>query len=171
MSLQLKKLDESMKEALANFMADWKDERVVPSSLQKYSGGYEALAEYLDTMEKDPPRLMSPSTMWFLTDGEKIMGAVEVRHFLNSGLLKYGGHIGYGVAPQYRGNGYARQMVKMCMPEIRKLGLDRLLICCLESNIASAKTIENCGGILENSVKVIRDGKAVTGLRYWVDVK
>ena len=57
------------------------------------------------------------------------------------------------------------------MPEIRKLGLDRLLICCLESNIASAKTIENCGGILENSVKVIRDGKAVTGLRYWVDVK
>ena len=35
MSLQLKKLDESMKEALADFMADWKDERVVPSSLQK----------------------------------------------------------------------------------------------------------------------------------------
>ncbi len=171
MALQLKKLDESMKEALADFMADWKDERVVPSSLQKYDNGFEALAEYLDTMEKDPPRLMVPSTLWFLTDGDEILGAVEVRHFLNSGLLKYGGHVGYGVSPKHRGHGYARQMVKMCMPHIKELGIDSLLICCIDTNTPSARTIENCGGVLENRVEVIRDGKAVTGLRYWVDVR
>ena len=38
MSLQLKKLDESMKGALADFMADWKDEEIIPSTLQKYTG-------------------------------------------------------------------------------------------------------------------------------------
>lgn len=170
MALQLKKLNEVTKDALAAFMADWAEENIIPSSLQKYAGGYDALAEYLDTMEKDPPRLMSPSTLWFLTEGDEILGAVEVRHFLNSGLLKYGGHVGYGVAPKHRGHGYAQQMVKMAMPDVKELGIDSLLICCLESNIPSAKTIENCGGVLENRVEVIRDGKAVTGLRYWVAV-
>lgn len=160
-----------MKDSLAAFMADWDGEKIVPSSLEKYKDGFERLAEYLHTMENDPPRLMSPSTLWFLTDGREILGAVELRHFLNSGLLKYGGHVGYGVSPKHRGHGYARQMVKMCMKDAARLGIDSMLICCLESNIPSAKTIENCGGQLENRVDLIRDGKSVTGLRYWVDVK
>ena len=113
MALQLKKLDESMKGALADFMADWKDEEIIPSTLQKYSLGFDELMANLDTMENDPPRLLVPGSVWFLTDGDEILGAIEVRHFLNSGLLKYGGHIGYGVAPKHRGHGYAVQMVKM----------------------------------------------------------
>ena len=171
MTLQLKKLDNSMKEAFAAFMADWGSETVVPSSLQKYNGGFDRLAEYLYTMENDPPRLMAPSTMWFLTDGKEIFGAVELRHFLNSGLLKYGGHVGYGVAPKYRGNGYAKLMLSMCIENAKQLGIDELLVCCLETNVASAKTIENCGGKLENSVQLIRDGNNVTGLRYWISAK
>ena len=171
MALMLKKLDNTMETAIADFMADWKDEEVIPSSLQKYKGGFSALSEYLDTMENDPPRLMAPSTMWFLTEGEEILGAIEVRHFLNDGLFRYGGHIGYGVAPKHRGNGYARTMLKMLNEELKKLKLEMVLICCVKENIASAKTIVNAGGVLENEVDIIRGGQHRTGQRYWLEVK
>ena len=171
MALQLKKISEIKREALAEFMADWGDEAVIPSSLQKYAGGFDRLAEYLGYMENDPPRLLVPSTLWFLTDGDEILGAIELRHFLNSGLLKYGGHVGYGVAPKHRGHGYAQQMVKMIMGDARELNINSLLICCVETNVASRKTIEKCGGLLESTVELIRDGRAVTGMRFWLTVE
>ena len=114
---------------------------------------------------------MAPSTMWFLTEGEEILGAIEVRHFLNDGLFRYGGHIGYGVAPKHRGNGYARTMLKMLNEELKKLKLEMVLICCVKENIASAKTIVNAGGVLENEVDIIRGGQHRTGQRYWLEVK
>lgn len=171
MALQLKKLDNSMEGALADFMADWKDEEVIPSSLQKYEKGFAEFTAYLDTMENDPPRLLVPSTMWFLTDGEEILGAIEVRHFLNDGLFRYGGHIGYGVAPKHRGNGYARTMLQMVNDHLKKLNLDRVLICCVQENIPSAKTIVKAGGVLENEVEIIRKGLPKTGQRYWLEIK
>jgi predicted acetyltransferase len=171
MALQLKKLDESMKGALADFMADWKDEEIIPSTLQKYSLGFDELMAHLDTMENDPPRLLVPGSVWFLTDGDEILGAIEVRHFLNSGLLKYGGHIGYGVAPKHRGHGYAAQMVKMVMPQLKKLGLEMVLLCCVSDNVASARTIVNAGGVLENEVEIIRNNQPKIGQRYWLEVK
>ena len=171
MALQLKKLDIDMKGALDDFIADWKDEEIIPSTLQKYTGDINEFLAHLDTQENDPPRLMVPGTMFFLVEGEEILGVCEIRHFLNSGLLKYGGHMGYGVAPKHRGNGYAAEMVKMAMPFMKQVGIDRCLITCVQENIASAKTIENVGGVLENEVEIIRNGLPKIGLRYWVDVK
>ncbi len=169
--VELKRFEKCTRRAVAEFINSWQGEDIIPSSLQKYSDGYRALAEYLHTMETDPPRLLAPSTLWFLTDGEEILGAVEVRHFLNSGLMKYGGHIGYGVSPKHRGNGYAKIMLDLLTPELKKLKLDMVLICCLEENIASKKTIENAGAEFENAVDVIRGGQHKTGLRYWLEIK
>ena len=171
MALQLKKLDIDMKGALDDFIADWKDEEIIPSTLQKYTGNIDEFLAHLDTLENDPPRLMVPGTMFFLVEGEEILGVCEIRHFLNSGLLKYGGHVGYGVAPKHRGNGYAAEMVRMAMPFMKQVGIDRCLITCVQENIASAKTIENVGGVLENEVEIIRNGLLKIGLRYWIDVK
>ena len=122
-------------------------------------------------MEKDPPRLLVNSTMWFLTDGDEILGAVELRHFLNSGLARYGGHVGYGVSPAHRGHGYARKMLGMIADDAKQLGLSDLLVCCLKENIASAKTIVNAGGSLEDEVEIIRGGERKTGQRYWLRLK
>lgn len=171
MALQLKKPDITMKAALDAFIADWKDEEIIPSTINKYEGDMQRFVDYLDMMENDPPRLLVPGTLLCLVDGDEILGLMEIRHFLNSGLLKYGGHVGYGVAPKHRGNGYAAEMVKMAMPFMKQVGIDRCLITCVQENIASAKTIENVGGVLENEVEIIRNGLPKIGLRYWVDVK
>ena len=171
MALQLKKLDSSMKDALDAYIADWQNEEIIPSTIHKYDGDILKFVEYLDMMENDPPRLLVPGTVFCLVDGEEILGMCEIRHFLNSGLLKYGGHIGYGVAPKHRGNGYAAKMIGMSMPFMKQVGIDRCLITCVEENIASAKSIENAGGVLENEVEIIRNGLQKIGLRYWVDIK
>ena len=44
------------------------------------------------------------------------------------------------------------------------LGLDKILITCNKNNTASRRTIESCGGILEN--EVIEETR--TTLRYWI---
>ena len=171
MALQLKKLDISMKNALDTFIADWKEEEIIPSTINKYEGDIQHFVDYLHMMETDPPRLLVPGTLFFLTDGEEILGACEIRHFLNSGLLKYGGHMGYGVAPKHRGHGYAAKMIELAMPFMKETGIEMCLITCVEENIASAKSILNAGGVLENEVEIIRNGVPKIGQRYWVDVK
>ncbi len=171
MALELKKLDISMKERLDAYIADWKDEEIIPSTANKYEGDIQRFVDYLHMMETDPPRLLVPGSLFCLVDGEEILGMYEIRHFLNSGLLKYGGHIGYGVAPKHRGNGYAAKMIEMSMPVLKDLKLARVLICCVEENTASAKSIINAGGVLENEVEIIRNNQPKIGQRYWVDVK
>ena len=59
MALQLKRLDIDMKGALDDFIADWKDEEIIPSTLQKYTGDIDEFLAQLDTLENDPPRLMA----------------------------------------------------------------------------------------------------------------
>ena len=44
------------------------------------------------------------------------------------------------------------------------LGLEKILITCDKNNIASKRTIESCGGILENEVI---EESSIT-LRYWI---
>ena len=171
MALQLKKLDITMKSALDAFIADWKSEEIIPSTVNKYNGDMQRFVDYLGMMENDPPRLLVPGTVMCLVDDEEILGVCEIRHFLNSGLLKYGGHMGYGVAPKHRGNGYAAKMIEMAMPFMKQVGIDRCLITCVQENVASAKSIVNAGGVLENEVEIIRNGQPKIGQRYWVDVK
>ena len=170
MALELKKINLIEKSGMDKFIAAWGYERLIPATLQKYNGDMEEFAAYLETMEKDPPRLLVNSTMWFLTEGEEILGVVELRHLLNSGLARYGGHVGYGVAPCHRGHGYAARMVDMIKEDAKKLGISRLMICCLAENTASAKTILNAGGVLGDEVEIFRDGAMKTGQRYWLDL-
>ena len=95
------------------------------------------------------------------------MGAVNIRHYLNDKLLETGGHIGDGIRPGERRKGYATAMIGLALEECRKLGIDRVLICCDKDNIGSAKSIQRNGGVLENEVE--EDGNIVQ--RYWIELQ
>lgn len=92
------------------------------------------------------------------------MGAVNIRHYLNDELIKTGGHIGDGVRPSERGKGYATAMIALALDECKKLGINKVLMCCDRDNIASVKSIVRNGGVLENEVE--EDGQFVQ--RYWI---
>ena len=95
---------------------------------------------------------VSAHTFFALVDG-KIVGIVNARHNLNDYLLNYDGHIGYSVRKNERNKGYEKSMLKYACSFLFSLGLDKILVTCDHENIASKKTIESCGGILENIVK------------------
>lgn len=107
-----------------------------------------------------------PSATFWLYDeeGDKLLGAVNIRLELNDSFLQFYGTIGYGVRPDERGKGYATQALRLALDYCRGLGHDRELLCCHSNNGASARVIEKSGGVLENEVPV--DG--YTMQRYWI---
>lgn len=82
------------------------------------------------------------ATTYFAMDGGRIVGTIQVRHSLNDYLLRFGGHIGYGVRPSERRKGYAAQMLSLALEKCRELGIGRVLVTCHDENIGSARTIE-----------------------------
>ena len=110
-----------------------------------------------------------PATTLFLYDDERdiFIGACNIRHYLNEGLLATGGHIGDGIRPSERRKGYGTLLVKLALIEAKKLGIDKVLLCCDKYNEGSRRTIINNGGVMENEVP--KDGSITQ--RYWIDNK
>jgi predicted acetyltransferase len=99
--------------------------------------------------------------------GGEVVGRVSIRHELNEYLASVGGLIGYAVRPAYRHRGYATAILCQSLAVARSLGLRRVLLTCDDTNLASIRTIESGGGILENVVA--RVGEAPSR-RYWIDL-
>lgn len=97
----------------------------------------------------------------------RIVGIIDLRHHINHPILgTWGGHCGYSVRPSERGKGYAKEMLRLNIGNAEKLGIDKLLITCDVTNLASEKTILANGGVFENIIVV--DGCSMK--RYWITV-
>ena len=58
--------------------------------------------------------------------------------------------VGYHIAKQYVGNGYATEAVKVFLPEImKKLNINEILGICVVENVASIKVLEKTGFVKE----------------------
>lgn len=97
----------------------------------------------------------------------KVVGIIDIRHKLNDYLLKYAGHIGYSVLPSERRKGYGYQQLVLALEFCKTLGIKRVLITCNDYNVASYKTIEKAGGVLEN--KIVNPESDALERRYWID--
>ena len=137
---------------------------------------YDRTRDWLDFVEalKRPetvPDGLVPMTQYLYVreSDKKVAGVIQIRHYFNEFLEKYAGHIGYSVCPSERRKGYAAQMLKLVLPECRKLGLDRVLVCCEKDNEGSRKTILKNGGDYESTVYLKERDTFLE--RYWIDLK
>ena len=96
-----------------------------------------------------------------------LVGTISVRFALNDFLATRGGHIGYAVHPEHRRRGYATEMLRQALVIARSEGVGRVLVVCDDDNLASAATIERCGGVLESVVEA--SAHDVAFRRYWID--
>jgi predicted acetyltransferase len=110
-----------------------------------------------------------PFSLHWLCDGDEFIGEASIRHQLNAHLMQEGGHIGYGIRPSWRDRGYGKRILALALVECRRLGIERVLVTCLERNIASAKIIEANGGGLENVIAAPSGHGALR--RYWIDLQ
>lgn len=172
MNVELIKLTHKYKEQLIEMPEEWKNDIIVNhTDISPYKiwvndfHDFDYYINNLDTKE-DNENGWVPDTTLFCLDKDRniLVGAVNIRHYLNDALLKTGGHIGDGVRPSERRKGYATAMIALVLDECKKLGIDKVLICCNKENIGSAKSIINNGGILENEIEV--DGHIEQ--RYWI---
>ena len=85
-----------------------------------------------------------PDTYYFLWVDDTPVGIFKLRHFLNDWLRNNSGHVGYGIAKEYRGHGYATEGLRLIIEEARKLPIDtdELYLSVLKNNPASLKTPE-----------------------------
>lgn len=171
MKLRLVKLSETYRMQLFDMMDEWTatGEKIVPYAIR--SCDYHDFNNYVTELEKEETIVSEswmPATTFFCLDEERniLVGAVNIRHYLNDSLLLNGGHIGDGVRPSERRKGIATAMIGLALEECRKMGIDKVLMVCDKNNIGSAKSIRNNGGVLEN--EVIVDG--VTEQRYWIEL-
>ena len=101
-------------------------------------------------------------------DRNILLGAVDIRHYLNDYLLQYAGHIGDGIRPSERRKGFATEMIRLALLECKQLGITKVLMVCDKINIASAKSIIKNGGILENEF-LDEDGEVQQ--RFWIKLE
>lgn len=96
----------------------------------------------------------------------KLVGMIDVRHYFNDYLEKYAGNVGYSVRPSERQKGIAGFMLDAIKPFCKSIGLTKILVCCLDNNIASRKNIIKNGGIYESSVYDSKNNQTIE--RYWI---
>lgn len=85
------------------------------------------------------------------------VGHIDLRLGYTWSLVRYGGHIGYGVAPEWRGSHFAGKACQLLRPLAQAHGLDVLWITCNPDNWPSRKTCEWLGATLVEIVDLPPD--------------
>lgn len=168
----LKKPNADLKNEYLNMISEWKKYggELIPWSLNLDTDDFDLLVKNLNEYSEGvglPEGFVPCTTFWLINNANKILGAIEIRHQLNEYLSFRGGHIGYGIRPSERNKGYACGMLSMALQHCKTIGLSKVLITCLKSNIGSVKTIIKNGGILDS--EDIDNSEVFQ--RYWINIK
>jgi len=119
----------------------------------------------LESKENLPNNFVT-ADLYLAIVNHSVVGMIQFRHELNDFLRLIGGNIGYAVRPSMRNRGIAKEMLRGCLEKCREKGLDRVLITCVDSNIASKRVIASHGGVYENTVYFESEQKWIE--RYWI---
>lgn len=109
------------------------------------------------------------STFWLVENSSELIGVVNIRHYLTDSLLDRGGHIGYGIRPSRRKEGFGKVALGLGLQKAKELGVKKALLTCWNDNLASKKIIESNGGVLEKT-SISEADKKLTNY-YWIGIE
>ncbi len=87
----------------------------------------------------------------------EVVGNIRLSIGSTDHLVRYAGHIGYGVPAEHRGHGYAARAVRLLVPFAHRLEIDPLWITCDPENISSRRTLELAGAEFVEIINVPAD--------------
>lgn len=133
--------NESMIESVHKNSLDEDNRRFVPDEV------FETIDEARDIVQQ--------FLEWYKKERAPLVYAIVLNNGVNIGyvqavpIYEAEWEIGYHIAEEYTGNGYATEAVKAFLPVImRRLSLEKIIGECLSENIASSKVLEKCGFVL-----------------------
>lgn len=139
-------------------------------AIEKYETYERWLQKCIDA--KDPEKVPAgkvPATQYLTyrkSDG-RLVGMVQLRHNIDIPYLAtIAGHIGDCIRPSERKKGYATEQIKLCAQKAKEMGLDKVLISCVDTNIASEKSIIKSGGVADGTALKEETGEIFK--RYWI---
>ena len=95
-----------------------------------------------------------------LHNSENIIGRISLRIGNMEKVVKYIGHIGYGIEEEYRGNKYAAKACKLIKQVAKENGLDSIIITCNPDNYASRHICEYIGANLIEIIDIPKTSDA-----------
>ncbi|PKJ55359.1 GNAT family N-acetyltransferase [Bacillus sp. SN10] len=161
-----------LQEEYLDFYNEWKDsgETMIPWVITKDPSNFPAMVQELLDAHNGinlPESWVPDSTYWLVTDHNRIVGAVNIRHSLTEHLFNAGGHIGYGIRPSERRKGFATKLLALSLEKAKQLNITKALVVCDEVNTASEKTILHNGGLRDDDF-IEEDGNVVR--RFWIEL-
>jgi predicted acetyltransferase len=88
----------------------------------------------LHSQGKNLPTGWVPYDIYWLVEGEGVVGFVSIRHKLNDDLELRGGNIGYEIVPSKRGKGHGNKILELSLRKVKELGFKKVLATSLENN-------------------------------------
>ena len=89
----------------------------------------------------------TPTIIYILFVNNYPVGYIGLRTEIDENWTKWSGNIYYVIRKSERGKGYGNIIFKLALDEFRKMKFDEIEANASSGNIASAKVIENNGGI------------------------
>ena len=96
---------------------------------------------------KGLPEGYVPETVYFLWDGDTVVGQFRIRHFLCESLRIGAGHIGYFIAKPFRGKGYGTEGLRLTLEEAHLIvPEEEIYLRVNRDNPASLRVMQHNGG-------------------------
>ena len=170
-TIEYKQQAEELIKEIKKYDIDNQDAFAGCSSIEKYD--YEVwlkkLDEDLDFENIKPGRVPASTYFSVRKSDNKIIGVVNIRYYFNEYLENYGGHIGYSERPLEKRKGYGYKNLKLALEKCLEIPINKVLVTCNENNIGSAKIIESCGGIYEDTRFCEKEN--INLKRYWIKLQ
>lgn len=122
--------------------------------LNRYINDYSAWLRRNEKIRNiEPSENDVPTEIYYLVreNDNRIVGMLNIRRSLNERYIRCGGHIGYGIRPTERRQGYNLVNLYLGLLRCQELGLEEVFLDCVDDNIGSYRTIERLGGIMTNT--------------------
>lgn len=130
------------------------DEERYPFPLDFDHSDFPALLAKLERFRNgiDLPEGFVPATTYWLVDGSDILGVSNLRHFLNDRIRHAGGHVGLGIRPTRRGEGFGSHLLRITLEKAFERGIGSVYVHCHKHNEPSSRMIIANGGSLESEI-------------------
>ncbi|HTH13487.1 MAG TPA: GNAT family N-acetyltransferase [Spirochaetia bacterium] len=153
--MRLVRFDAITARAYHDYVSGWEAsaEAMIPVSSRPLNLAFEDRLAQWRLAETDEAFTVGfvPNTVFFLADETGLLlGALSYRPRLNDRLRLNGGHLGFGIRPGHRRRGLGHWLLAHAVATLPCLDAPGFLVTCDEDNLASQRTIESCGGVLED---------------------